>query len=90
MNFPKAIAIDQEADILYFANDPLNFRADIRVFENISDANFDGDVAPTRKFHTAAGNAFRPLQLLVHDGDLWVVDDRDGDTKRSILVFPPQ
>jgi hypothetical protein len=87
LNFPRAIAIDKTADVLYFANDPLNFRADIRVFDNVSDAAFDGNIAPDRTFHTAADTAFHPLQLFAHDGDLWVVDDRDGDTKTSILVF---
>jgi hypothetical protein len=87
MSSPFAIAIDKDADVLYFSNEPRNFRAEIRVFDGVSTNAFDGDIAPNRTFMTSAGKAFHPLQLFAINGDLWVVDDRDGEDTTDILVF---
>lgn len=87
MSSPLAIAIDKDADVLYFSNEPRNFRAEIRVFDDISTASFEGNIPPDRTFMTSAGKAFHPLQLFAKDGDLWVVDDRDGEDSTNILVF---
>lgn len=74
---PLSVAIDPINDVLYVLNreDP-----NILVFNNVSDATFDGDVAPVRTITRDAG-PFLPSQIFFSGGSLYVVDEG------TIVVF---
>lgn len=74
---PISAAIDRVNDVLYVANREEN---NILVFNNVSNAAFDGDFAPSRTFSRDAASMV-PDQIFFDSGSLYVVDDE------QVLVF---
>ncbi len=77
---PTGIAIDHDNDLLYVSN----LLEGVVVFDISVPGGFDGNVAPVRTFEVDLP-LFRPEQIRLADGSLYVADTRGGTT--DIVVF---
>ncbi len=82
---PNAMAIDDDADVLFLANGSSLSDDTILVWDGVS--TLDGNVAPTRTFTpTYEGpDSFDPIQMQLRSGTLYVVEQDENSS--SVVAF---